>query len=127
MPQGDIDAAAKEAINLLEDVETRREIGNAAWKYILSCSRYDYSGVWERILDISEDAHASEIMEGTSGIMWDTVMDHYRIGVSRINPTSPYTILIRKGLKNLKNNGVRKTTRLVLDVLESRIRRMKKK
>lgn len=83
--QGDINGAAEKIIELASDPERLRREGKEAKKSIEWVRKTDYSNMWREIFeDISKENMQIENISAEA-IMWNTLLEHYRVGAININ------------------------------------------
>ena len=77
---GDLNAAADGVVALLRDPERRRLLGREARDNIESLAKFDFAGAWSGVFDGLSHATAERPLDEATRIMWDTLLDHYRLG-----------------------------------------------
>lgn len=78
--QGDINGAAEKIVELALDPERLRMEGIEAKKSLEWVRKTDYSNMWREIFDDIENGKYSTNEKAIENIMWDTLLEHYRIG-----------------------------------------------
>lgn len=80
----DIDAAAEEALDILNDEIRRNTMGKLAREYVERFAKFDVAANWSNIFEkIFEDE--CEDVDSTEKIMFDTLLKFYEVGVLRAN------------------------------------------
>jgi glycosyltransferase involved in cell wall biosynthesis len=82
---GDIDAAADAVVDLLADPEYRHRLGREARANIEELARFDFAGTWRRLFEDLARPTPELPRDENAQIMWETFLDHYRIGAERRN------------------------------------------
>ena len=77
---GDLNAAADGVVALLRDSERRKALGREARDNIESIAKFDFSGAWSGVFDGLSQATKERPIDEATRIMWDTLLDHYRLG-----------------------------------------------
>jgi len=77
---GDLNAAADGVVALLRDPEHRRLLGREARDNIESLAKFDFAGAWSEVFNGLSHATTQRPVDEATRIMWDTLLDHYRLG-----------------------------------------------
>lgn len=78
--QGDINGAAERIIELVSDADRLNREGIEAKKSLEWIRETDYSKMWTEIFDDIEKNEYKMKEDSIENIMWDTILEHYRIG-----------------------------------------------
>lgn len=107
--QGDIQGAAEKIVNLVSDTERLHKEGLEAKKSLQWVREVDYSKMWTDIFcDIEKEEYKMKEVS-TENIMWNTMLEHYKIGSLSV--------------ENRNNDNAKKINQLCLD--NERIRKEK--
>ena len=77
---GDLNAATDGVVALLRDPERRQALGQEARDNIESIAKFDFAGAWSGVFDGLSRATEERPLDEATRIMWDTLLDHYRLG-----------------------------------------------
>lgn len=77
---GDTAAAANALIKLLNDESLRQDLGQQSLKHMQEIGSFDYVANWQKIFDsLSEES--KQAIDPVAKTMWNTLIDHYNIGI----------------------------------------------
>jgi len=77
---GDTAAAANALIKLLNDESLRQDLGQQSLKHVQEIGSFDYVANWQKIFDsLSEES--KQAIDPAAKTMWNTLIDHYNIGI----------------------------------------------
>jgi len=83
---GDINAAADALTKLLGDLDYRAAMGREARANAEALSGFDHAGTWRGVFDDLAIRHTTPREDDeTTRIMWETLLDHYRVGAEKRN------------------------------------------
>ncbi len=90
VPQSDISAAASALIRLFENPDERNERADAAYQFAQKLLSFDYEDAWRGIFASLGERRAPVPLTDEERLMWDTLLDHYAVGVRRLRGQCSY-------------------------------------
>ncbi|MBQ6888436.1 MAG: glycosyltransferase, partial [Lachnospiraceae bacterium] len=99
---GDINAAAEKIIRIAQDKAQLVEYGEEAYKSTEWIRQYDYQARWKEIIESMENPTSNVSIEPAEDIMWNTLLEYYRIGIETLNNEKSGLIEVKKKYEDAK-------------------------